>query len=188
MDTRVAVGIGAGIAGLGAAAGLHLAMRAGRDRQDERVRAEWDAWSTELDRAFPRETDGPGESKRPLPDAAAHQRFDEFLTAHPAPGWVDVDHDGMQQASIHVQESPGFDAISFGAGMLGLGGGIGMGMAGGLLLERAGAAGSTLGTGLNVAGAALGLASLAGLFLLPKDQASGEINRREWDAPRSWRD
>lgn len=183
MNVRVAAGIAAGVAGLGTAAGVHMVLRGGAERKDAAARAEWEAWKGELDAEFPKVGPDGEMSRRPLFDDADEQRFADFLAEHPAPKWLNVKHDDLRAVSIDPFEPDpkGRDWASFAAGMLGVGGGIGMGATGALMLERAGSAGSTLGLALNVAGATLGLGTIAGLFLLPKSTVFEEISSSEWN-------
>ena len=193
INGRVAAGIAAGVAGLGAAAGVHMVLRSGAERNERAAEAEWTAWKGELDAEFPKVGSGDGMSKRPLFDDADSQRFAQFLKDHPAPSWVKVEHDDLRAISIDPFEPEAKERNwgSIAAGSFGIGGGLAIGVSGAMMLERAGnagSAGSTLGLALNVAGATLALGTIAGLFLLPKGDLYGRIESSEWHTPSHWTD
>jgi hypothetical protein len=191
MNVRAAVGIAAGVVGVGAAVGLHAVMRNGASGNQTAATAEWNAWKGELDQEFPKVGSGDGLSKRPLFDDADQQRFEAFLQEHPAPSWIKVSHEDLRAISIDPFEPDSEERNWKGliAGGLGIGGGLGVGITGAMMLERAGSAGSTLGLGLNVAGAALGIGTIAGLFFLPKaDTLYDQIESTEWHVPSHWTD
>ena len=188
MNGRIAAGIAAGVAGLGTAVGVHMVLRSGVERKDAAARAEWEAWKGELDQEFPKVGSGEGMSRRPLFDDADEQRFAEFLAEHPAPKWLNVKHENLRAISIDPwsPNPEGHDLKALATGMLGIGGGLGIGFTGAMMLDRAGSAGSTLGLALNVAGATLGLGTIAGLFLLPKSTVYEDVTANEWNVPTSW--
>ncbi|MCW2921612.1 MAG: hypothetical protein JWL76_1486 [Thermoleophilia bacterium] len=188
LNGRAAAGIAAGVAGLGTAVGVHLVMRGGSERTEAAAQAEWNAWKGELDAEFPKAGTGAGEARRPLLDDGDEQRFGEFLAEHPAPSWLNVKHEDLRAVSIDPFEPDpkGMDWKSFAAGTLGVGGGLGLGVAGAVLLERAGSAGSTLGMGLSVAGVTLGLGTIAGLFFLPRSSVYDQVASTEWNVPTHW--
>ncbi len=187
-NVRLAAGIAAGAAGLGIAAGAHLMMRHGIERREQQATAEWTAWERELDAEFPKVGSGPDGTRRPLFDQADEQRFTEFLADHPAPEWLNVKHENLRAISIDPFEPRGTERnwTGIAGGVLGIGGGFAMGFTGARMLERAGSAGSTLGLALNVAGATLGLGSIAGMFLLPKSTLHDDIKLHEWNVPTHW--
>ncbi len=188
MNGRIAAGIAAGVAGLGTAAGVHMVLRNGVERREAAARAEWNDWKAELDQEFPQGGIGGDMTRRPLHNDADEQRFTEFLTEHPAPKWLNIKHQDLRAISIDpFSPNPeGVDWKGFAAGMFGVGGGIGMGFVGASMLERAGSTGSTLGLALNIAGATLGLGTIAGTFLLPKSTVHDDIAAGEWNVPTRW--
>ncbi|MCW2928807.1 MAG: hypothetical protein JWM86_2775 [Thermoleophilia bacterium] len=175
------VGAAAGVAGVGLAIGLHVAGRDEPAKAEDAARLEWDTWKSKLDAEFP---------DRTLGTAADEERFERFLAANPAPKWIRVEHEGLRQISIDP-----FDPtpVSSGIGGIGVAAAVGVGLLAGfggaaLRYSRgASQAMQSLGAAGQVGGAALGLASIGGMFLQPKaDSLVREIEASEWHTPSKW--
>jgi hypothetical protein len=189
MNGTIVGGVAAGVLGVAGGIGIHAMMRDSAKANDVAASREWNDWKARLDEQFPSVAPDGERAFRPLATDADQERFDAFLQANPAPGWLRIEHENLRRVSIDPFEPNVFEdkRVLVGGG-LGIGGGLLLALGGAGLSSVRGASPMLRSAGsiASAAGVALALTTVASTFFLPKGETRPQIESTEWSTPSKW--